>query len=151
MESIDSYRIGRHAINGELEIFMEVGVGDVDLSIMVEGLDKRVVEREDKVVEELINEFKVVRKGKAEKWKKYREGENFGEGIRELALVKWIGFGEVAHMKLLICSSLHFRTKNGHPFVQYHEHTNEPLQKKRGLGVQEVMRVSEMKRFDLNI
>lgn len=39
------------------------------------------------------------------------EREKARDRMKELALVKWMGVGEVTSAKLLIHSSLHFRTK----------------------------------------
>lgn len=76
-----------------------------------------MVKRDDEVVKKLINEFRVVREGKAEKWKKCRKDEEVIDVMRELSLVIWMGVGKVAHVKLNVCSSLHFITKMViHPF-----------------------------------
>lgn len=46
-----------------------------------------MVGRDDKDGEELINEFKVVREEKVEKWKRCGEGEEIKDEVRELVLV----------------------------------------------------------------
>lgn len=54
--------MGRWAKIGDLKVVKEVNVDDANFLVMVEGLHKRVVKRDDKVGKELINGFRVVGK-----------------------------------------------------------------------------------------
>lgn len=62
--------MGIYARGRDLNIFVIVGVGDGNFPTMVEGLDRRVVKRENEFGKELVNEFRVIRKRKSRKLKK---------------------------------------------------------------------------------
>lgn len=60
MDRVNNYSMGKWTRSRDLEIFMEVSSGDVDFLIMIEGLERGVVGRGEKVGKELIYEFQAV-------------------------------------------------------------------------------------------